>query len=460
MATQTFQSLAVPAVEDLLFGVAPRPLDCGLGMTLGGGSVYPEINFTLPPMHIEEQTWDKIVRIYAETMDGLLERAKQLGLAALVVEFEQLPPMTANPEWGASLTELIKSKLADAHATWGLKSALRVTIIDLREDAKPPQRRKGPGWDAMLQSLELCAQRGADLLSIESTGGKEVHDPALTRADLPGIALGLGVLGSADMRWLWDQFVTVADKYPNVYAAGDTACGFANTAMQLAEKRMLPEVVAAVDRVLSCVRSIVAYERGAVGPSKDCAYEGPVMKAIAGIPISMEGRSATCAHLSSIGNIAAAVCDLWSNESVPDVRLLSGPAPIASLESLEYDCRLMNTASQAGHARILRDLHVQSDAPRSPQAFVLSPEATIRIAKALVAAKDDYARTRSAIRVALDLLKEGAADGAFKIGVREQKWLDKVEAAEATLPDSVDKLIDETRDRYAERYDPQAYGLS
>ena len=45
-------------------------------------------------------------------------------------------------------------------------------------------------------------------------------------------------------------------------------------------------------------------------------------KAIAGVPISMEGRSATCAHLSPIGNIAAAAADLWSNESVQDTPLL------------------------------------------------------------------------------------------------------------------------------------------
>jgi methanol--5-hydroxybenzimidazolylcobamide Co-methyltransferase len=459
MPTQRYQKLAIASADELLFGLAPRPLTCGLDLTLGAGTVYPEINFTLPTMDIAAATWPAVMRIYGETIDALLERGRQLGLEGLVVEFEQLPPMTANPAWGAEITDLLKSRLADARATWGLKSALRVTIIDLREDAKPPQRRSGPAWEAMEQALELCCQRGADLLSIESTGGKEVHDPALTRADLPGMALGLGVLGSADMAWLWDQFVRIAEKHPGVYAAGDTACGFANTAMQLAEKRMLPTVVAAVDRVLSCVRSIVAFERGAVGPSKDCAYEGPVMKAIAGVPISMEGRSATCAHLSSIGNIAAAVCDLWSNESVPDIRLLSGPAPVASLESLEYDCRLFNTATAMSQVRVLRDLHVHSDAPRNPQAFVLTPEATMRIAAAIIAEPDDYGRTRAALRTAVALLQEGVADGAFELPLREKKWLDKLVAAEAMLPDSASALVAQTHDRFGANYDPKTYGL-
>jgi uroporphyrinogen-III decarboxylase len=42
------------------------------------------------------------------------------------------------------------------------------------------------------------------------------------------------------------------------------------------------------------------------GPSKDCAYEGPFLKAITGYPIAMEGAEAACAHSSPVGNIAKA----------------------------------------------------------------------------------------------------------------------------------------------------------
>jgi methanol--5-hydroxybenzimidazolylcobamide Co-methyltransferase len=34
---------------DLMYGVSPHPLACGLGLTIGGGQVFPEVNFTLPP---------------------------------------------------------------------------------------------------------------------------------------------------------------------------------------------------------------------------------------------------------------------------------------------------------------------------------------------------------------------------------------------------------------------------
>ena len=193
--------------------------------------------------------------------------------------------------------------------------------------------------------LGNCAAAGADILSIESIGGKEVHDQALMYGDFSGIVFALGVLAPRDMAWLWAQIREICDAHPGTISGADSACGFANTAMQLAHQKMLPEVLAAVVRAMSAVRSLAAFEQGAVGPSKDCAYEGPVIKAITGRPISMEGKSASCAHFSPVGNIAAAMCDLWSNESVQNVRLLSGNAPEAYTELLAYDCRLMNTAA-------------------------------------------------------------------------------------------------------------------
>ena len=78
------------------------------------------------------------------------------------------------------------------------------------------------------------------------------------------------------------------------------------------------------------------------------------MKIIAGVPIAMEGKSAACAHSSPLGNIASAVCDFWTNESVQNVRLLGGQAPDVFTEMLIYDCRLMNTARETHNAKMLR----------------------------------------------------------------------------------------------------------
>ena len=455
-----FNSLAVPDERDLTFGRAPYPVRCGHGLEIGAGEVYPELNFTLPPMPIEPGTWSRIGEIYDATIAAVLERARVLGVGGLVIEFEHLPPMTVRAAWGAELTERIATRLRAACESWGLKAALRVTIVDLRDGVRPPRRRRGEAWEQMAASLRACAAAGADILSIESTGGKEVHDVALTRADVGGIVFALGVLAARDMAWLWDRFAETARAADRqVVPGGDTACGFANTAMQLAGQNMLPDVLAALVRAMSAARTLVAHEHGALGPSKDCAYENPIIKAITGCPISMEGRAATCAHLSPIGNIAGAAADLWSNESVPALRLLSGPAPLACFESLVYDCRLFNTARRLGRADVLRDLHVASDAAGSAQAALMTPAATIRLARAIVAEQDAYARVRAAGRVALELLREGLAEGRLAMSPREQRWLYRLEREIETLPAADDELRTRVAERYGNVYDPVEYGL-
>ncbi|HHY84595.1 MAG TPA: hypothetical protein GYA07_03535 [Verrucomicrobia bacterium] len=47
-----YQSLAINDPGGLIFGVAPRPVTTRSGMVIGGDTVYPELNFTLPPMNI------------------------------------------------------------------------------------------------------------------------------------------------------------------------------------------------------------------------------------------------------------------------------------------------------------------------------------------------------------------------------------------------------------------------
>ena len=47
-----YKSLAIDNPESLVFGTAPYPLATRSGMVIGGGQVYPELNFTLPPMNI------------------------------------------------------------------------------------------------------------------------------------------------------------------------------------------------------------------------------------------------------------------------------------------------------------------------------------------------------------------------------------------------------------------------
>ncbi len=457
--TQTWSQLTVGDADDLIFGSAPKPLRCGFDLTIGGGEVYPEVNFTLPAIEITAGSWPQILAQYEEMAAQIIRRAAALRTPGLVLEFELLPAMTEAPEWGAEIVALLHRHLDTAHRKTGLRSALRVTPTDIRDQSKPPLLREGEAWEKLKRSFELCIAAGADIVSIESVGGKEVHDQALLYGDVRGVLFALGILAPRDMTWLWEQVVGLCGGTRAV-PGGDSACGFANTAMQLAHQKMLPEVLAAVVRAASAVRSLAAFEQGAVGPSKDCAYEGPILKAITGYPIAMEGKSASCAHFSPVGNIAAAACDLWSNESVQNVRLLSGNAPEAFTELLAYDCRLMNTATRRGGARTLREWLTESDEWHSPQAAVLSPKAAVRIASAIVGAKGAYLRAVAAAQEALVIIQEGVTAGLWKASPKEDQWLKRIDAALAELPLTEEELLVEMSETYGAYFDPASYGLA
>lgn len=456
----TYRELAIPEASQLVFGHAPKPVKCGFGLTIGSGQVYPEVNFTLPAITISCENWSKVVAHYEEMAKNILKRAIALHVPGVVLEFELLPAMTETPQWGAEITALLRRHLRQAHEKHGLKCALRVTPTDMRDQGKPPELRSGPAWEQMRRSFDLCIEAGADIVSIESVGGKEVHDPGLMYGDVRSIAFALGMLAPRDMAWLWGEITRMCDGGRKAVPGGDTACGFANTAMQLAHQKMLPEVLAAVVRAMSAVRSLVAFEQGAVGPSKDCAYEGPVIKAIAGCPISMEGKSAACAHFSPMGNIAAAMCDLWSNESVQNVRLLSGNAPEVFTEMLAYDCRLMNTAAASGGALMLRQWLIDSDECLSPQAAVLSPQATIEIATAIVGADSHYHATVSAGLAAVHRLRTCVEAGRLNLDRKEAGWLSRIESELQSLPGDEAAVLDEMRRTHAGVFDSASYGLT
>ncbi len=437
-------NLAIKNPADLRFGVAPKPLRTRRGMTIGGGLVYPEINFTLPPMFVDQSTMPEVRDQYRQIITGVLQRAVELEAPGLVVEFEMLPPMTENPAWGIELTRLLLDGAAQAHARHGLKSVLRITPSDIREMERPPRMRSGKLYEAMIATFDGCAAAGAELLSLESLGGKEVHDEALMRGDIRGVIFALCVLGVRDMKFLWVELGKVARRH-GVHCAGDTACGFGNTAMVLAEQKLIPRVFAAVVRAVSAVRTLVCYQSGAVGPGKDCGYENPILKTITGFPMGMEGKTSACAHLSPLGNIAAACCDTWSNESVQNIKLLGGMAPTCYVEQLIYDCRLMNQALAGGRdaALLYRKWMVDSDAALDPQANVLTPDNAVAIAQAIVSASNHYEAGKAAALTALNLMREAHRESRLRIHSREVPWLDRIQLALDSLPATEGEFIDQ-----------------
>ncbi len=455
-----YNSLAYSTVQEMSFGIAREPVTTSLGVKIGGGAVLPEVNFTLPTMSINDSTIDEICSIYALIVEKILERAVDLHQESLVLEFEQLYEMTLKPDWGARITADMRQVMERFHKQHGLKSALRVTIADIREKDSPPLMRSGEPIKTMLAAFDLCAGAGADILAIESTGGKEITDRALLEGDIDGLIYGMGVLAQRDMAYLWDRIVEIAEKH-GVIPGGDTACGFANTAMQLAHTRMLPKVLAATMRLMCAPRSLVAVERGARGPLKDCGYENPIIKAITGVPIAMEGKTSACAHFSPLGNIAASVCDLWSNESVQDVRLLSGSAPEVFAEILIYDCRLMNVALNSGRAELLQEMFKESDYQLDIQALVMDMDVMFETARRIVeAGPDGYARTVAAAQAALEALSAAKAEGRVPFSRSETRWLGKIEKAIQGLPDDPAELRERLNPEYTALFLPVEYGMA
>jgi len=457
MSRQRITSMAHPETDGLLFGRASHPVTTRSGLVIGGGTVYPEINFTLPPLLITDDSMDAICAEYRAIIAGICARAADLAVPGFVAEIELLPPMTLHPDWGVAVCRAVVETLQAATAASGIPAAVRITPVDVREGRDLKHLWRGPQWDQVMATLAGCADAGAELLAIESVGGKEVHDEAAMYADLPKSIFALSVLGTLDMEHLWTAIVDVAEAHDAI-PSGDTACGFANTAMVLAEKKYIPKVFAATVRVVSAVRSLVAVECGARGPHKDCGYEGLYVKAMTGIPIAMEGRMAACAHFSSVGNIAACAADLWSNESIQDVPLLAGPAPSVSFEQLAYDARLLNQALAAGDdaARLVRDLHADSDSRLDPQAYVLRPDVAVRVASELVKVADDYERGCLAARLALAELRAAHSAGALVLDEREADWLETLSRVADDLPATPEEL--EARVAAdSEAYDPTRY---
>ncbi|OED30316.1 methyltransferase MtaB domain-containing protein, partial [Methanosphaera sp. WGK6] len=264
---------------------------------------------------------------------------------------------------------------------------------------------------------------------------------------------------------MWTKIVDIA-KRNNVTPGGDTDCAQANTAMFLAgglTSKNVSHTIAAVARAIAGARSLVAIECGATGPTKDCGYENPIVKAIASVPICAEGKNATCAHSDLMGNLAAGVCDVWSNESVYNREEMGGPTPGVWLQSLGYECALMNTATQIGTNKELRDTYVLADKYRDPQGVILAYDNAYKIGEAITAEGEDiYLRARAAGLKAMELINEAVEEKRILLTRFERDTLDSTQKTYEQLPDDQAKFVKTCIKRYGRKvkeHDPSQYEL-
>lgn len=101
MPATTFSSLAISSLDAFVYGVSPKPVTLKNNLVIGGGTVYPELNFTLPSMEINEAMMPEVVAQYTQMIGEACTRAVELHAPGLVVEFELLPELNSRYQNGA-----------------------------------------------------------------------------------------------------------------------------------------------------------------------------------------------------------------------------------------------------------------------------------------------------------------------------------------------------------------------
>ena len=461
MSRNVFTKMVTESADDMLFGETKNPVKLGLGQEAGNGLVYP--NIKVAPAEGSEESIDGLEATSKNIAFAACARVKDIGLPAIQIEMEHVQQQSISREASERCTAVTWEQLEALHDEFGTRVSLMSTVADMREEENG---LRGSDYDvAMDESFEACAQSGASMLCIETVGGKVVSDYGISRGDARAILYGIGVLGSNDMEYMWTKIVDIA-KRNNITPGGDTNCAQANTAMFLAGGFMgknVSHTIAAIARSIAGARSLVAIECGATGPTKDCGYDNPIVKSIASVPICAEGKNATCAHADLMGNLTAGVCDVWSNESVYNREEMGGPTPGVWLQSLGYECALMNTATLIGHAKELRDTYVLADKYRDPQGVVLAYDNAYKIGEAIVAEGEDiYLRSRAAALEAINLIQEAVDAKRILLTRFEMDTLESTQKTYEQLPDDSDKFIQTCIKRYGRKvkeHDPSQYEL-
>ncbi len=432
--------MAYSSPEDMVFGHSRKPLSYGYGIRVGAGRVVPESNYA--PRAGTEKTPERLRKEFVDYITkDILTRCINLGFPDVQLETEWISQMGFEPKNSVPIVTDQKEMANRYHDEYGLNIAVRHTIPDLRECEKGLRlgmdtKRLYP--EHLIEGAEIACSNGADVLSLESLGGKEVTDYAITQGDITAYLFGAGILGSADMEYLWKELVHICRRNRTV-PGGDSACASSNTAMFLAGGFLDNDVqrtFSAICRCISASRTMVAFECGATGPGKDCAYESIIVKAVNGLPISQEGKTCQCAHADLQGNLMAQCCDLWSNESVEYHPEFGGSSVQCWTGMLGYECSLMNTATASGQAKVLRDLYMISDRRRSPEAYLLAFDNAWRIGEAMASyGSDRYMRAKEAALEGSRILLEGHGNKDIDLTRKQLETLYKIQRDLESLPD-------------------------
>jgi methanol--5-hydroxybenzimidazolylcobamide Co-methyltransferase len=142
---------------------------------------------------------------------------------------------------------------------------------------------------------------------------------------------------------------------------------------------------------------------------------------------------------------------------------MGGPTPGVWLQSLGYECALMNTATQIGVAKQLRDTYVLADKYRDPQGVILSYDNAYLIGQAITQEGEDiYLRARAAALKAIELINEAVDQKRIFLTRFERDTLDSTQKTYEQLPDDQGKFVKACIKRYGRKvkeHDPKEYEL-
>jgi methanol--5-hydroxybenzimidazolylcobamide Co-methyltransferase len=446
MAVSRYTSMAYDSADDMCFGFAKKPVSYGFGIRIGAGYVVPEINYA--PRPGTEKDPARLRKEYVDYITkDVLDRAVTVGFPNVQLETEWVSQMN-QAVLSTPVVEGQKAMCEKYHEEYGVNCAVRHTIPDQREadhGLRPGMDSEHSYPEKLFECADIACENGADNLSCETVGGKEFADYAVTNGDIIAFLFGVGYLGTIDMTYVWQEFSDIA-KRNRCIAGGDTNCSGANVSMFMAGGMMDQDVqktFSAVTRAISAARTLAAWESGAMGPDKDCGYEGPIVKAIAGKPCAQEGKNCQCAHCDLQGNLIAQCCDLWSNESVEYHPEFGGTSVQCWFGSIGYESALMNTAIQLKQEKILRDLYMYADRYRGPEAYVLAYDHAYEIGKAIAANGNDiYLRAKAAGTKAVEILLKGYESKELGLTAKQLETLQDINKKLSALPDDESKFVD------------------
>ncbi len=452
MAVKRYTKMAYKDADELIFGRAQSPVSYGFGIKAGAGKVITEINYA--PRPGTEKSPETLRREYVDYISkDCLDRAISIGLPDLQLETEWIFQMT-DEKISTPVIEGQREIAEKYHEEYGINTAVRQTIPDGRDPdngMRLGQDKAKHMAEVLFANAETACENGADVFSVESLGGKEMADHAITTGDITAFLFGVGYLGSIDMEYIWTEFVDICKKN-KVTPGGDTNCAGANTSMFMAGGYLDNDVqrtFSAITRAIASARTLVAWECGATGPDKDCGYEGPICKAVAGKPTAQEGKNCQCAHCDIQGNLMASTCDLWSNESVEYHPEFGGSSVQCWLASLGYEVALMNTSIQFGQDKTLRDLYMYTDRTRGPEGYILAYDNAFKIGQAIAENGDNiYLRAKAAGETAAQIIHDGYKSKELPLTRKQLEVLEQCQKELAALPDNEDKFLEMCVEKY------------